>query len=316
MPAPQYALLRFEKHQGNPAKKIEDHHERQKEQYASNPDVDVSRSKYNFHIIQPGGKYYPEIQKRIEAAGCRTRKDSVRFVDTLVTASPEFFTGKSRAELKEFFTHAAQFLIDRIGRDNLISAVVHMDEKTPHMHLVFVPLTEDKRLCAKEIIGNRKKLVQWQDDFWAHMVAKYPDLERGESAGETGRDHIPTRIFKEMAHLNRQRQKLDELLCGVNPLNAKTKATEIQALLDKYIPDVEQMQTQLKKYRGAFQSLTAENQRLTKDIEDSRDDSVLKKIKDMQLQRDLSDALGILERIPPEVVAQYGQRRAEVSRER
>lgn len=40
-----------------------------------------------------------------------------------------------------------------------------MDEKTPHLHLVFVPLTEDNRLCPKEIIGNRANLTKWQDDF-------------------------------------------------------------------------------------------------------------------------------------------------------
>ena len=53
--------------------------------------------------------------------------------------------------------------------DTIISAVVHMDEKTPHMHLSFVPLTEDGRLCAKEIIGNKKKLTQWQDAFWEQI---------------------------------------------------------------------------------------------------------------------------------------------------
>ena len=74
-----------------------------------------------------------------------------------------------------------------------------MDEKTPHLHLVFVPLTEDNRLCAKEIIGNRANLTKWQDDFHAYMVEKYPDLERGESASKTGRKHIPTRLFKQAA---------------------------------------------------------------------------------------------------------------------
>ena len=71
-----------------------------------------------------------------------------------------------------------------------MSAVVHMDEKTPHLHLTFVPLTKDNRLCAKEIIGNRANLTKWQDDFHASMVEKYPDLERGESASKTGRKHM------------------------------------------------------------------------------------------------------------------------------
>ena len=66
-----------------------------------------------------------------------------------------------------------------------------MDEKTPHLHLTFVPLTKDNRLCAKEIIGNRANLTKWQDDFHAYMVEKYPDLERGESASKTGRSISP-----------------------------------------------------------------------------------------------------------------------------
>ena len=55
-----------------------------------------------------------------------------------------------------------------------------MDEKTPHLHLVFVPLTEDNRLCAKEIIGNRANLTKWQDDFHAYMVEKYPPIGADE----------------------------------------------------------------------------------------------------------------------------------------
>ena len=95
----QHAILRFEKHKGNPARPLEAHHERQKEQYASNPNIDTSRSKYNFHIVKPESHYYHFIQSRIEQAGCRTRKDSTRFVDTLITASPEFFKKKSPKEI-------------------------------------------------------------------------------------------------------------------------------------------------------------------------------------------------------------------------
>ena len=207
----QHAFLRFEKHKGNPARPLEAHHERQKEQYASNPDIDTSRSKYNFHIVKRSDRYYHFIKSRIEQAGCRTRKDSTRFVDTLITASPEFFKKKSPKEIQEFFQRAADFLIGRVGRENIVSAVVHMDEKTPHLHLVFVPLTEDNRLCAKEIIGNRANLTKWQDDFHAYMVEKYPDLERGESASKTGRKHmiittnIPIVTMQKAASLDERR---------------------------------------------------------------------------------------------------------------
>lgn len=98
----QYAILRFAKYKGPEIGNIEAHNERTKEKYASNPDVDTSRSKYNFHLIQPYQKYRAEAERQIVAAGCRTRKDSVRVVEALVTASPEFFKGKKRAEIRAF----------------------------------------------------------------------------------------------------------------------------------------------------------------------------------------------------------------------
>ncbi len=275
---PTYAILRFQKHQGNPAKRIEDHHERNKAHYASNPDIDLHRSKEHFHIIKPNGGYYAEIQRRIEAAGCRTRKDSVRFIDTLVTASPTFFQRRSRSEIRSFFTAACAFLEQRLGRENIVSAVVHMDEKTPHMHMVFVPLTPDHRLCAKEIMGNRQKLTQWQDTFWSYMAERYPELERGESVSKTGREHIPTRLFKEAAHLSRQKDALMTLLGEANAFNAKDKRAQIAVLLEKYIPAVEKMQTRLKKYEKAFQALSTENAMLEKHLSSASKESIARQL--------------------------------------
>lgn len=308
----QYAILRFAKYKGPEIGNIEAHNERTKEKYASNPDVDTSRSKYNFHLIQPERKYRAEAERQIAAAGCRTRKDSVRVVETLVTASPEFFKGKKQAEIRAYFEDALRFIEKHQSKDTILSAVVHVDERTPHMHLCFVPLTEDKRLCAKEIIGNKKKLTWWQDEFWKHMVKKYPDLERGESASQTGRDHIPPRVFKEMTRLNKQRGQLEQLLHGINPFNAKNRAAEIGKLLDSYIPSVEKMQTQLKKYSGAFtetitenKKLKKKNEQLSKSLEAAEKGSVLKKMQDFQLRRDYEEAVSTLERIPQEVLDIY-----------
>ena len=128
-----------------------------KKKYNSNPDIDTSRSHLNFHLVTPERKYRAEAEKQIAEAGCRTRSDSVRVVEALITATPEFFKGKERAEVKEFFNEGLEFIKQHQAPETIISAVVHMDEKTPHMHLCFVPLTEDKRLCAKEILGNKKK---------------------------------------------------------------------------------------------------------------------------------------------------------------
>lgn len=298
----QYAILRFAKYKGPEIGHIESHNERTKEKYASNPDVDTSRSHLNFHLVTPERKYRAESEKQIAAAGCRTRSDSVRVVEALVTASPEFFNGKKKAEVKDYFTEALDFIQKYQSKDTIISAVVHMDEKTPHMHLCFVPLTEDKRLSAKEIVGNKKKLTWWQDEFWKHMVKKYPDLERGESAGETGRTHIPPRLFKEAVHLNRMKDQIMAILNDSNPFNKKAKAEELEALLDKYIPGVEVMRTKLKKYDNAYRELTAENAELEKKLSSASRESIQKKLETQRKLSELDELRRTVEVLPPEIL--------------
>ncbi|MBE6665788.1 MAG: plasmid recombination protein [Ruminococcaceae bacterium] len=315
MAAPQYAILRFAKYKGPEISGIEAHNERTKEKYASNPDIDPSRTHLNFHLIKPERKYRAEFEKQIAEAGCRTRSDSVRVVEALITATPEFFKGKKRAEIREFFNEALEFIKQNQAHETIISAVVHLDEKSPHMHLCFVPLTEDKRLCAKEILGNKKKLTQWQDKYWEHMVKKYPDLERGESVSETGRDHIPTRVFKQMARLNKQHDKLAELLSDMKFTNYKERSAQIAAFLEKYIPDVAAMETQMKKYEKFFKTadgkqkaLEKKNAELTEALEESEKESTVKKLQEMRLQSDYERIKGILDRIPPDVIRQYTNR--------
>ena len=315
MNKPQFAILRFAKYKGPEISNIEAHNERTKEEYASNPDIDKSRSHLNFHLLEPDRKYRAEAERQIKDAGCRTRSDSVRLVEALVTATPEFFKGKKKAEIKAYFQEALDFIREHQDQKTIISAMVHMDEKTPHMHLSFVPLTADGRLCAKEIVGNKKKLTQWQDRFWEHMVKKYPDLERGESASETGRDHIPPRVFKEMARLTKQAERLDMLLSDVKLSNYKERTAQVMAFLDKYIPDVAAMETQMKKYHKCFTTaeaekavLKAENESLTDKLEKSQQQSTLKKLQDAKLQSDYEAAQAVLERIPPDIIKAYTQR--------
>ena len=310
--AAQYAIMRFKKYKGPEISPIEAHNERTKESYASNPDIDTSRSHLNFHLIEPQGRYRTEAEKQIAEAGCRTRKDSIRLVEVLFTASPEFFQGKKKKDVKEFFQEALSFLESRQNPNTIISAVVHMDEKTPHMHLSFVPLTEDGRLSAKDIVGNKKKLTQWQDEFWEHMVEKYPDLERGQSASETGRNHIPPRLFKQMTHLTKQKEKIDALISDANFFNSKGKIDEVAKMLDKYIPAVAKMDTELKKYRVGYaqlerknKSLEKQNERLTEQLEEEQHESILKKMEDMRLRRDYDAAVALLDRIPKEVLDVY-----------
>ena len=105
----QYGILRFKKYKGPAISPIEAHNERTKEQYASNPDIDTNRSRHNLHLVQPQGRYREEADRMIAAAHCRVRKDSVRVVEALVTASPEFFKDKTNREIRAYFAYALKF---------------------------------------------------------------------------------------------------------------------------------------------------------------------------------------------------------------
>ena len=315
----QYAILRFAKYKGPEIGHIESHNERTKEKYASNPDVDTSRSHLNFHLVTPQRKYRAESERQIAEAGCRTRSDSVRVVEALVTASPEFFKGKKKGEIKAYFQEALDFIREHQDPKTIISAVVHMDEKTPHMHLCFVPLTADKRLSAKEIVGNKKKLTQWQDRFWEHMVKKYPDLERGESAGETGRDHIPPRVFKEAVHLNRMKEQILKLMTDTNLLNKKSKMEELEALLDKYVPATEALRTKLRKYDKAYKALSDENSALEAELQTAKDASkekIADRLKYGKTEQELCELHALIDNIPPEIVAAYRRKTTGLQNER
>ena len=285
--------------------------------YASNPDIDTSRSKLNYNLLTPPPKYRAEAERQIREAGCRTRKDSVRLVETLITASPEFFLGKSHQEIRGYFERALEFMKTKQDPNTFISAVVHMDEKTPHMHLCFVPITEDGRLSAKDIVGNKKKLTRWQDEYWSYMVKKYPDLERGESASETGRTHIPPRIFKQATKMHRLEQKLRELLASINPMNAKRVREEILKILDEYIPGVAELMTKTKALKKAEKELLGEIAVLKKEANSSKPSvqRLLELEKKVQEHEELQHTVLLLQQtltaIPPEILAEYNDPKSE-----
>ena len=307
-----YAILRFAKHKGGASKALSAHHERTKEVYASNPDIDAERTKQNFHLVTPRWSYEQEIRHRIRMAGCRVRKDSVKFVDTLVTVSPEFAKAHE-SEMPEYFNRAFSFLKERVGEENIISAVVHMDEKTPHMHLCFVPLTKDGRLSAKEILGNKKRMIQWQDDFYACMAGRWPELERGTPAVETRRKHLTPQWYKKVTAMDIKLEKLEGALSDVNVFNAGRKREEAAALLKQLLPEVESFQAEIQRMQEAV-SLSLSMQRRSDEERDTLRDELTAERRKKYEQRAKMEVLTarckraekLLGRLPRETLEQLG----------
>ena len=308
-----YTILRFAKRKGGAAKAIAAHNERTKEAYASNPDIDKSRTVQNYHLIAPRWSYGQEIRHRISMAGCRVRRDSVKFVDTLVTVSPEF-AKEHDAEMAEYFNRAFGFLKERVGEENIISAVVHMDEKTPHLHLCFVPLTKDGRLSAKEILGNKKAMIQWQDDFYACMAERWPELERGTPAVETKRKHLTPQWYKKVTAMDAKLEKLETALNGINVLNAGKKREEAVALLAQLLPEVESFQAEIQRMQEAvsrslsMQRCSAEeNEALKGELTAERRKSAEQRAKLAVLEERYRRAEKLLSKLPRDVILQYSK---------
>ena len=309
-------ILRFSKQKGNPATKIEAHHERTKEEYKSNPDIDTTRSQYNIHLITPQMRYKAEVDKRIKESGCRVRKDSTRFVDTLITASPEFFQGMTRSKMVEYFQRAIDFMKSKIRPEMIFSAVIHLDEKTPHLHLCFVPLTEDNRLTAKEILGNRAKLSKWQDEFHEFMVGFYPDIERGTSATLTQRKHIPSYIFKSAAKLEKMQTEIEEVLQKTNFTNASKNTQKAIKLIEDWVPMVETFKTRVNMLSKSLKAEQKDNKDLAAAYIAERDKAENRFYELITLQEQLKSLQKLYSMIPEEVRTEIELKRKIKKKER
>jgi len=304
-----YAIMRFKKTKTGSIAPAQKHNEREKSIYKSNPDIDPTRTKYNYHIIKPDKPYRAILKGKITANDCRIRKDSVLMVETVLTASPEFMNNLPAEEQKKFFQLAAQFFEKEIGKENIISAVVHMDEKTPHMHLCFVPLTQDGHLSAKMIIGNRPKLCRWQDRYHACMSKEFPDLERGRPAKETGRKHIPTWMLKRASALEKEGQEIADLFGSMNRFNMPKVKDELETRFPAWLKKTQVLSAQIASSKIGIAHWQREAEEAKRGSREANEQMSKMKAEVMSLYSQVSDLQKYVKFMPPEMKQQYEEAR-------
>ena len=137
--------------------------------------ADQERTPDNQHLV---AKSTDEAMGKLRALlPEKRRKDAVLAVEYVMTASPEWFAKATPEQEKAFFQQSLQWLADKYGADRIVTASIHRDETTPHLSAFVVPLTQDKRLSAKEFIGSRDKMRADQTTYAACVVDL--GLERG-----------------------------------------------------------------------------------------------------------------------------------------
>ena len=309
-----YAIMRMEKRKLGSVGRICNHHERLKAEYKSNPDIDASRTHLNYHIVEPAAKYRRAVLQRIEQAGAKRRKDSVVMQDGFVGGTPEWLNAKSVEEQREYFNYAYRFFEDNFRKENIILAVVHLDEATPHMHLCFVPITDKGRLSSKDIVGGPKGLVKWQDKFYEYMHERYPDITRGTPARVSHRKHIPSFMFKVAGELYDHYGEICKAIGDIGLVNNAKKKDAAIALLGRYAPEMAQLKVQL-------QSTDRHIAYLERELFSERDSNAGYRSKNYEQELELKEANRkiyelnrkqkelekVISRIPPEVLQQMAQ---------
>lgn len=287
-----FCIMRTEKRKKSDLSGIQKENTRTATEYNNKvaPGMDI------FNVtLKESNNWLQDINNEIKAAGAKTRSNSVLALDTIYTASADFFQGKTNAENDKFFQDCLKFHNDYFG--HIISAVVHYDETTPHLHVISVPLTKDNRLSARDVIGNKTKMSKTQDQFF-EQVGKGYGLERGiHMDGQEKKQHISAqehelreirqKIAREQEHL--EAIEHSEETARTRAQEYKKTAAELQKQIQvlqeerskqhksllllteakhKAQKEVKELNYTLQKEKAEFEAITADIKQVNKDLEE------------------------------------------------
>ena len=178
---------------------------------SKNEDIKEDKTIDNYDLRRIGEEinYSKDVSKRLEEGYFYVPKnmsqpkeikdDQVHIVGIIVSANYEFFQGMPLEKEKEFFEKALEKIEEKFGKENIISAKVHKDEKTPHLHIDLVPLTQEGKLSAKELFT--KQSLRELQDIALDLKKEGFDIERGKSTEEK-KQHMDTHVWKEIEKIH------------------------------------------------------------------------------------------------------------------
>ena len=316
-----YSIIRVSKVKtGTNTTGIQKHVQRENNNY-ENEDIDHSKTYLNYDLVNANKQNFNNlIDEKIEQNYTGKRKirtDAIKHIDGLITSDNDFFDNQTPEDTKQFFEYAKEFLEQEYGKDNLLYATVHMDEKTPHMHYGVVPITDDGRLSAKEVVGNKKALTAFQDRFNEYVNQRGYDLDRGQSRQVTNAKHDQVSRYKQKTEYHKQeyeresqklshiQQKSSELIVQYQksletlkkPLNVKYEheTEKVGGLFNKEIQKTGNVVISQEDF-NAFQKQIEAAQLIKDDYEYIKSDKALNDLKNennklREQNKDLSETL-------------------------
>lgn len=247
-----YAIIRNAKYTMNNLNIIFRHNERKNTNY-SNKDINKINSIKNYSIKPcnvPYSKRFNEIKRQYHLKG-QIKKTSNVVCEYIITSDKEFFEAIGEAETKRYFETAHKFVCSYkdLGEQYIISSKVHLDEKTPHLHLVFIPVvhTKDKKtnksidkISCTEFWKGKNSYKQLQDRFYSYMTKSGFDLDRGRTRENA---HIPIKELKAITNHEAQEFELKSL-----NIEQELNTNNIDLLREDYRRIIKKFNTLTKQY--------------------------------------------------------------------
>ena len=217
-----YAIVRNTKYKSKNLRGIYRHNERKNTNY-SNKNIDKERSYLNYSLKSSKYSYEKEferIRKEYDLKG-QIKKVSNIACEYIITSDKEFFEKIGEDETKRFFETAYQFVAEykNLGEQYILSAKVHMDEETPHMHLVYIPVVHTKdrkgndidKVACSEFWKEKDSYRKLQNAFYDYVIFHNFDLERGEAVEKTGRKHVDLKDYKDITNFEKTKEALKNI---------------------------------------------------------------------------------------------------------
>lgn len=251
---------------------IETHVERRSTISRTNPEIDRSKSNKNYDLNGRFDETFNSILKsrikETQAKGAE-RKNGVVVCELLFSASPEFFQNMNADEIRSYFQKCYEFASEKYGKENILSAMVHLDEKTPHMHLCFAPIIQkgdEYKFCANDLFNH--KLDKLQDEVHEKVFKDY-----GLKRGELKKGHLETLDWKIQTY-TRKVQELEQQIAELEHQKDNSKYYKMKKDLDRtrqmlqsiydVIESDEELMKQFQTVAKQYQKQKEENE---KDIE-------------------------------------------------
>ncbi len=199
------------------------------------------------------GNVVRDVKCKFEKNNITPRKNAVLCIEAILSLSPDFF--QSNTNTKDFAISARKWLISEFG-DNLVSAVLHLDEKTPHIHAHIIPMTDDGRLSARELF-NKSTLADYQKSYLNQMKKVEPKLKYNQGSKA---EHTKLKDYYSM--VNKEIEDNEELKDNIFKLENELEEKEDKIFF---------MGNKLKKLEKSIKSQNNEISKLKQFIEQLKD---------------------------------------------